>query len=377
MTAAVMPARDGRAAAGGSGPGVRAVAAGSRRREGTRPGRPGAEVAAPSRVSDIQRQRILAGMIDVAAERGVASVTVAHIVARSGVSRRTFYELFSDREACLLAALDQAIAHATAAVLPAYTLAAGARTGARARGGSLPSAREGKGRAGWQERIRGALTAVLQFLDEEPGMARLCVVESLGAGPQALQRRTRIVHALIAAVDEGRGEAKPGKEPPLLAGEAVVGAVLAVIHARLVEAGSEPLSNLLPALMATIVLPYLGQPAAEKELHRPAPQLKTTTRARKDPLDGLDMRLTYRTVRVLIAIAGHPHASNREVATAAGIADQGQISKLLTRLQSLGLIRNDGHGPLKGAPNAWTLTTKGIEVEHSLRMDADSHQSSS
>ena len=317
------------------------------------PTRPGAEIATPSRVSDIQRQRILAGMIDVAAERGAATVTVAHIVARSGVSRRTFYELFSDREQCLLVALDQALAHATAAVLPAY---------------DTPSR--------WRERIRAALTALLQFFDEEPAMARLCVVESLGAGPQALERRTRIVHTLIGAIDEGRTEAKAGKEPPALAAEAVVGAVLAVIHTRLTEHDSEPLSSLLPALMATIVLPYLGQPAAEKELHKPAPQLKTTTRARKDPLDGLDMRLTYRTVRVLIAIGQRPQASNREVATAAGIADQGQISKLLTRLQSLGLIHNKGQGPLKGAPNAWALTAKGVEVERSLRMDADSRQSS-
>ncbi len=339
----VMPARDRRVAAKRSGPEVQAAKA---RTAGAHTARPGAEIAAPSRVSDIQRQRILVAMAEVTAERGAASVTVAHVVARSGVSRRTFYELFSDRETCLLAALDQALAHASAAALPAYA------TSER-----------------WRERVRNGLTALLGFLDEEPAMARLCVVESLGAGPDALARRTRVVHALIAAVDEGRADAKAGKEPPPLAAEAVVGAVLAVIHARLVERGKEPLSSLLPALMATIVLPYLGQPAAEKELHRPAPQLKTTTRARKDPLDGLDMRLTYRTVRVLIAIADHPQASNREVATAAGIADQGQISKLLTRLQSLGLIHNNGQGPLKGAPNAWALTPKGIEVEHSIRLD--------
>jgi AcrR family transcriptional regulator len=349
-----MPARDRRVAAKRSGPEVQAAKARPARETGAHAARPGAEIAAPSRVSDIQRQRILVAMADVTAERGAASVTVAHIVARSGVSRRTFYELFSDREACLLAALDQAIAYATAAVVPAY--AASER---------------------WQERVRTGLTALLRFLDEEPAMARLCVVESLGAGPRALVRRTRIVRALIAAVDQGRGEAKAGKEPPPLAGEAVVGAVLAVVHARLIEHDSEPLSNLLPALMSTIVLPYLGQPAAEKELHKPAPQLKTTTRVRKDPLDGLDMRLTYRTVRVLIAIGGHPRASNREVATAAGIADQGQISKLLARLQSLGLIHNDGQGPFKGAPNAWALTPKGQEVEHSIRVDADAHHSPS
>jgi AcrR family transcriptional regulator len=311
---------------------------------GTDPG--AAEFPGRNRISEIQRQRLLAGMAEVAAERGAGSVTVAHIVARSGVSRRTFYELFSDREDCLLAALDQAIAHASAAVLPAYD--------------------EGGGR--WRERIGAALGALLEFFDEKPAMARLCVVESLGAGPQALERRTAIVRVLIRAVEEGREEARPGKKAPPLTAEGVVGAVLAVIHARLLERNRKPLSPLTPALMSMIVHPYLGQSVAEKELHKPAPQIQTKTRPRTgDPLDGLDMRLTYRTVRVLIAIAANPHASNRGVASAAGIADQGQISKLLTRLQSLGLIHNRGQGHLKGAPNAWALTPKGQEVEHSIR----------
>jgi len=310
---------------------------------GAREQRSGQEVPAPSRVSEIQRQRILVATADVTAERGAPAVTVAHIVARSGVSRRTFYELFSDREQCVLAALDQAIAHATAAVVPAW---------------------DTPGR--WRERIRAALTALLGFLDEEPALARLCIVESLAAGPEALEHRTRIVHALIAAVEEGRQETRTGRQPPPLAAEGVVGAVLAVIHARLVTRASKPLTSLLPELMATVVLPYLGQAAAERELQRPTPPIKTKPRPRRDPLDGLDMRLTYRTVRVLIAIANHPQASNRQVATAADIADQGQISKLLARLQNLGLIRNQGQGAPKGAPNAWALTAKGVEVERSI-----------
>jgi len=317
---------------------------------GARKARSGATVtcSAPGHVSEIQRQRILTAMADVTAERGAGQVTVAHIVARSGVSRRTFYELFSDREECLLAALDQAIGRATAAVLPAW---------------------QGPGR--WRERIRAALVALLGFFDEQPAPARLCVVESLGSGPQALERRTRIVHALIAAVEEGRAEARAGREPPPLAAEGVVGAVLAVLHARLLGApGATPLSSLTPALMGMIMLPYLGQAAAERESNKPAPQIKTIPRAHRDPLDGLDMRLTYRTVRVLIAIAAHPHASNREVAAAADIADQGQISKLLARLHNLGLIRNDGEGQAKGAPNAWLLTPRGEEVERAIRTDA-------
>lgn len=80
------------------------------------------------------------------------------------------------------------------------------------------------------------------------------------------------------------------------------------------------------------------------------------------------MRLTYRTVRVLMGIAGHPGASNRTVAEASGISDQGQISKLLARLDSLGLVRNTGQGHPKGAPNAWQLTTRGQEVEQAIRL---------
>jgi AcrR family transcriptional regulator len=306
--------------------------------------RPAPALPTPSRVAEIQRQRILVAMADVCAERGAPEVTVAHIVARSGVSRRTFYELFSDREQCLLDALDQAIARASAAVLPAY---------------------EQPGR--WRERVRVGLAALLAFFDEEPATARLCVVESLGAGPQALERRTRIVRALIDVVDEGRREAR-GKAPPPLAAEGVVGAVLAVLHARLTQRSPQLLSSLLGDLMATIVLPYLGQAAAEKELGKPNPHpLPTKPSPRRDPLDGLDMRLTYRTVRVLAAIGDHPRASNRQVAAAADIADQGQVSKLLARLQSLGLIRNKGQGQPKGLANAWALTDRGREVERTLR----------
>jgi AcrR family transcriptional regulator len=48
-------------------------------------------------------------MVEVVAEYGVTGATVARIVDHTGVSRRTFYELFCDREDCFLAALDDAI----------------------------------------------------------------------------------------------------------------------------------------------------------------------------------------------------------------------------------------------------------------------------
>jgi DNA-binding MarR family transcriptional regulator len=128
--------------------------------------------------------------------------------------------------------------------------------------------------------------------------------------------------------------------------------------------------ELLGPLMNMIVLPYQGVAAANRELARPAPKGRTRPRRpTRDPLKDLDMRLTYRTVRVLIAIATDPGASNRQVGEAAGIADQGQISKLLARLTSLGLIENTGAGRSRGEANAWQLTLKGQDVERTIRAE--------
>ena len=78
------------------------------------------------------------------------------------------------------------------------------------------------------------------------------------------------------------------------------------------------------------------------------------------------MRLTYRTARVLQCIAELPGASNREVAESAGVTDPGQISKLLRRLERLGLTANTGGGHLSGEPNAWKLTPLGGQVAQRL-----------
>jgi hypothetical protein len=76
--------------------------------------------------------------------------------------------------------------------------------------------------------------------------------------------------------------------------------------------------------------------------------------------------MTYRTGRVLAAIAElggrGSDPSNREVADAAGVLDEGQISKLLKRLEGLGLIENTGEGQPMGKANAWRLTAWGVEV---------------
>jgi hypothetical protein len=132
------------------------------------------------------------------------------------------------------------------------------------------------------------------------------------------------------------------------------------------------LSGLLNELMGMIVLPYLGPGAARREQTRPVPAVGTSAHksaallAHSDPLLGVPMRLTYRTARVLECIASQPGVSNRRVADRAGVSDQGQISKLLARLERLGLIANTGMGHPMGEPNAWTLTALGAQVTHRL-----------
>ena len=304
-------------------------------------------------VAEIQRKRMIAALVEVAREQGVSGVTVAHVVARSGVSRRTFYELFEDREDCFLAGFDLAVQDAARRVLPAY------RT---------PGA--------WRERVRAGLGALLEYLDDEPGMGALCVVDALGAGPVALERRTQVVRVLIDVVHEGRREARGAAKPTRLTAEGVVGALLAVLHARLAAGdgranGALPMVALLGPLMGMIVLPYLGKAAAARETARPAIRRKPATPPSSDPLRELDMRLTFRTVQVLLAIGvlggRGPGPSNRQVADAAGVTDPGQISKLLARLEHLGLIENEGGPPAPGEPHVWRLTPKGAEIERTIR----------
>jgi hypothetical protein len=222
---------------------------------------------------------------------------------------------------------------------------------------------------GWCDRIRAGLAALLVFIDEEPVIGRMLIVESLSGGSRALQRRGEILAEVTRAIDEGRGEPRAADPPPLTA-ESTLGGVLTVIGARLLEAEHAPLTELAGPLMSMIVLPYLGAPAAKRELDRVVAPVARSERASSvlgDPFKEVGMRITYRTVRVLSAIDAHPNASNRQVGETAGITDQGQISKLLARLERIGLIANTGLGPGQGAPNSWTLTPSGQRVISTIR----------
>jgi AcrR family transcriptional regulator len=312
------------------------------------------------RLGSLQRARILSGLFDAAAEHGAASMSVAEIVDRCGVSRRTFYENFSDREDCFIAAFEQALAHARTRVQPAYEAA-----------------------GSWRERVRAGVVAFLAFLDEQPAVGRLLVAESLVSGPRALARRNEIVAALIEVLEQGRGESKTAAQLSSLTGEGAIGGALAILQTRLLAPAHEPLLGLANQLSSMLVLPYLGVSAARRELQRALPEPAPSTSQPNGlllsgPFKEAGMRLTYRTVRVLVAIAEQgergAHPSNRLIGQLSGIHDQGQVSKLLARLQRIGLIANTGLGRGSGTPNAWSLTDNGRQVTDGIRRHSEQLQ---
>lgn len=349
-------------ARGGSAPGrVSSVREGARRdalKAHSRNGR----VSPRVQVSEMQRSRLLSAAVVTVEELGWSGASVAHITARARVSRRTFYDLFVNREDCLLAVLED-----TAGLLERELVAANL-------GGLV-----------WRERVRTGLWRILCFFDREPVLARVCMAQALHGGPRVLARREEILARLAGVLDEGRDGNARGC-PPLTA-EGLVGAVFSIVYARLARGEREPLSDLLVELMGMIVLPYLGPAAARREQDRSLPPVPSggvgthddIRRGMVEPdlLADVPMRLTYRTVRVLEVVCEQggrgSGPSNRLVAELAGIADQGQISKLLARLERLGLLANTGEGHSRGEQNAWRLTPVGVRVAQSICARTSDH----
>src|SRR4051794_17675081 len=147
-----------------------------------------------------QRGRLIEGIVAAVAEKGNAAATVGDVVGRAGVSRKTFYEHFTDKLECFLAAYDAGVE-----VLLA----------------NMQAAWEGPG--SFAERQQAAVDAFLRTLVAAPDFARTFLIEALAAGPAALERRAA-VHARVAAQMWAAHAGLP--EPPSAAfAAAAVGAV--------------------------------------------------------------------------------------------------------------------------------------------------------
>ncbi len=197
---------------------------------------------------------------------------------------------------------------------------------------------------------------MLELFDAEPGVAALCVVDVLGAGPDALERRAEVIDALVGAVDRGRRDAAAANAPqPRDRGGRGGSGAGRPLHPP-ARAKPKPLLPLRGQLMSMIVLPYLGPEAAAEELARRARRARRRAAHPGGPAQAA--RHAPHLPHDARADCGrnHPDLNNRRVAHDAGVADQGQMSKLLARLESLGLIVNGGESIVPGEANAWRLT---------------------
>jgi DNA-binding MarR family transcriptional regulator len=302
--------------------------------------------AQPPRI-ELQRARKLVTAAEAVREFPFEGMSDAGVNGHAGVSRQAFDDHLEGREACLLAAFDQTLALAGDRASAAY------------------DAEEG-----WVDGIRVALVALLEFFDEQPVLARYCVVGSAQAGPGVLARRSEVLDRLALVLDDERAPAR-GYPPPLTA-EAVVSGVLGVLQGRLCKPNPGVLVELSNPLMSFVVLPFLGARAARRELRRPVEA--TSAVERSVPLDLLrdpGGRVSHhRTLRVLRVIGVEPGLNSSEVGLRAGVKDRGRMSRILARLERLGLIENTRDAHRRGDAKAWQLTASGEELEAAIRHEA-------
>jgi AcrR family transcriptional regulator len=312
------------------------------------PSRPARERLDRAEVAEIQRSRLIAAIVAAVEAQGYTGLTVGDVITRARISRKTFYDIFDGLEECFLEAVADTHVRAREIARVAYA-----------------------GEPDWRGGMRAALAGVLALMERERGLARLCVVEALVAGPRVQARRAQALQEFATAIDAGRAVAGSHLAPQSLTAQATAGGIASVLHTRLLRDDPSPLTELVGPFMSMIVMPYLGLAAAQEESAAPCPPTMVEERGEPkdglDPLAELDMRVTYRTVRVLTAIAKSPGASNRQVARDAGIIDQGQVSKLLGRLAGLGLIENTRPTRAGRGANAWRLTPFGEHVQRATR----------
>jgi AcrR family transcriptional regulator len=191
--------------------------------------------AAPREVvAESQRERLLVAMADAVAEKGYAQATVADVIERAGVSRRTFYEHHANKEECFLAAYDAGVSGLLEAIAEAEDAAA-------AQGGGLAAI------------ARAGTETYLGLLADNPAFARTFLVEVLAAGPAALARRDA-VHARFAQrlADGYRAIAQRSgglPEPPSHIFRATVGAIHELVIERLLADGAQALPELLGPIL--------------------------------------------------------------------------------------------------------------------------------
>ncbi|MFI5779843.1 TetR/AcrR family transcriptional regulator [Nocardia sp. NPDC051570] len=203
---------------------------------------PGTHGIDPADVVHSQRMRMYCGVLEAVAERGYAATTVADVVTRANVSRRTFYQQFTGRDDCFAGAFQAAVD---------YIL------------GHLDASVENLDRHDWRTLIRATLDRYLTALADNSACARALHTESLVAGPVVADQRralkTLLAQRMAAVFGIGRATGDIPADVPAVAFEALIGAVDDRIRVCLDGPGPRALPALTP-LLYQITLALFGVP---------------------------------------------------------------------------------------------------------------------
>jgi AcrR family transcriptional regulator len=180
-----------------------------------------------------QRARLVEAAMHVFGTRSFGDARVADVLEIAVISRKTFYEQFADKEACFMAAYDDAAAQAREVFHSA--------------------AAEHESR---EDRIRAGVQALLEFLADQPELARLLVVEVTGAGPSALRRRNEGVRTLAALLADT-------EEDPPLAAQVTAGGIWEVIHAVVLDGRVREVPELADLLVDVALAQVAGDDEAQ------------------------------------------------------------------------------------------------------------------
>jgi AcrR family transcriptional regulator len=182
-------------------------------------------------------ERLIGAMVSVTAEKGYAETRVEDVIEEAGVSRFTFYECFSNKEECFLAAYDTVCGRIESRLTA-----------------PLPAARP------WSERILARLRTALELLSDEPDLAQVALVEVFAAGPDGRARYRAMLESLGACLEQGRS-GPPGIAPDRLATMSLGGAIGLIVDELRSESGPD-FARLAPDLYFSLLMPYMGPQAA-------------------------------------------------------------------------------------------------------------------
>ena len=200
-----------------------------------------------------QRERLLEAMTEAVAEKGYARAVVADAIARAGVSRKTFYEHFPNKEACFLAAWDAGVAVLLEEIERAIDDAA----------------------PDWLAAASAGTHMYLSILATNEAFARAFLIEVLAAGPEALARRAKVHErfaehlAIVHAAARQDLDGLPEPSPAIF--RACVGAIDELVCDELLAHGHERLPELLNTLLEVEVALLIGRDVVERELARRDP----------------------------------------------------------------------------------------------------------